>query len=124
MSRSSWNHKSNPFGLHAIRWGAVLTALLGWQWVGSSSNTSNFFFSKPTTVALRIFDGFANGTLIADTAVTSMEVILGFTLGIALGAALGLVLWWNVTLGRALRPFVVVLASIPIFVPYAGMPDA
>jgi NitT/TauT family transport system permease protein len=93
----------------------MLVVLLLWQAAGSSSPKAHFFYSTPIEVISRLFQELVSGTLLADTAVTCEEVLLGFSTGLVAGFALGLLLWWYGSLGRAMRPFVIALASVPVF---------
>jgi NitT/TauT family transport system permease protein len=107
-NRSQWT-------LQTLRWGLLLLVVLFWQWIGGYSPKTHFFYSTPLAVISRLFQELTTGTLLADAAATCEEVFFGFLLGVLVGSAIGLVLWWFVILGRAVRPFIIALASIPVF---------
>ena len=101
--------------IQSIRWGLVVALLLLWQWAGSSSDKSHFFYSTPIEVVSRLFQELVHGGLVADTAATCEEVLLGSLCGLLTGFALGLAFWWFQSLGQAIQPLIIGLASIPVF---------
>jgi NitT/TauT family transport system permease protein len=98
-----------------LRWLPVLSLIFCWQWAGASSAKAHFFYSTPLEVISKLFYALTRGTILGDAAATLEEVLIGSVAGLLVGFALALALWWLRSLGEALEPIVIALASVPIF---------
>ena len=88
-------------------------ALLGfWQWA-SGRLIRTIYVSRPSDIAVRLYQAFASGEILPDLATTAEELVLGYLIGVASGMAVG---YW---LGRAPRlaaifePYVMAFYGIP-----------
>jgi NitT/TauT family transport system permease protein len=93
----------------------LLLFLTVWYLFGSSSKERRFFYSTPADVVLTAWSCIVDGTLPNNMFVTGFEAISGFILGNLVGAALGISLWYSRTLAVVARPYLVALASLPVF---------
>ena len=86
--------------------------LVGWQWA-SGRLIREIYVSKPTHIAVRLYEVFASGEIWPHLATTARELALGYVIGVALGVAGG---YW---LGRAPRaasifePYVMAFYGVP-----------
>jgi NitT/TauT family transport system permease protein len=83
-----------------------------WQWA-SGRLIRTIYVSRPTDIAVRLYQVFASGEILPDLATTAEELVLGYLIGVAFGMAAG---YW---LGRAPRlaaifePYVMAFYGIP-----------
>src|ERR1700691_4595962 len=64
----------------AILPGIVL--LLFWQWA-SGRLIRTIYISRPTDIALRLYQAFATGEILPDLATTAEELVVGYVVGVA-----------------------------------------
>lgn len=86
--------------------------LLFWQWA-SGRLIREIYVSKPTAIAVRLWDVFASGEIWPHLAVTFRELVLGYGIGVALGLAGG---YWLARAPRAARivePYVMAFYGVP-----------
>jgi NitT/TauT family transport system permease protein len=103
-----------PLGTRALlAWQAVVFVLLLGAWELASYLTDPTWISRPTLVAVRLFELF-QGEIYKHLAVTLGEIIQGVLLGGFLGSLGGLWLGNAKFLGTLLRPMVVTLYNIPL----------
>lgn len=74
---------------------------------------SQFFWSKPSDIAVTMFVFMTEGTAWVDTWFTARATLIGFVAGSALGAAIGLSLWWSDNVARVAEPFIIVFNAVP-----------
>lgn len=92
----------------------VVVAILGvWEIGVRAGWISQFFWSKPSDIAVTMYVFMTQGTAWIDTWFTFRATIFGFVGGSLLGAAIGLTLWWSDNLARVSEPFIVVFNAIP-----------
>ncbi|MEH2514192.1 NitT/TauT family transport system permease protein [Nitrobacteraceae bacterium AZCC 1564] len=72
-----------------------------------------YLYGQPTGVWRELVKGFASGTLLYDSWVTTQETVLGFLIGSLAGTAAGLLLWLTPTGAAVLRPLMVALNGLP-----------
>lgn len=97
---------------------AVLPLLFffgAWQLLTVGDSRRAFFFGSPGAYLTAFFDGLVRGNLLWDTLVTGAEAVIGFLVGNSVGAVAGFMLWKAPTVSRALRPYIIVLGSAPLF---------
>lgn len=86
-----------------------------WQWVGSISPRMFFLYGSPASVISTLVSELGRHEFWGDIATTSMEVAGGLVIGNCLGTSLALLLWRYPRVSEISRPYVIALASIPIF---------
>lgn len=99
-----------------VRWlqlGLLLTILLGWEFSVRLGWVDAFFFSKPSDIALRIYEWFRSGEVYRHLWITLAETVLAFTSGTLVGVAFGLWLALSPTAAAVLDPFLKALNSVP-----------
>jgi len=89
--------------------------LLFWEYYSSLDSTNLFLFSSPSYVFNSLFENIKNGILINDFIITSIEVIVGFTIGNVLGSVLGMSLWLSPKVAKISHPYIITIGAIPIF---------
>jgi len=99
-----------------VRWlqlGLLLALLLGWELSVRLGWVDAFFFSKPSDIALRIYDWFRSGEVYRHLWITLAETVLAFASGTLIGVAFGLWLALSPTAAAVLDPFLKALNSVP-----------
>ncbi|MDX6404658.1 MAG: NitT/TauT family transport system permease protein [Blastocatellia bacterium] len=86
-----------------------------WYLVTSGSERRTFFFGSPYLYLVSLLNGILTGSLLKDTFVTGSEAVIGFLIGNVTGAVAGFMLWKSPKTSRALRPYIIVLGSAPLF---------
>jgi NitT/TauT family transport system permease protein len=106
--------------LNAARAVLVVVIIAIWEILGASSPDVKFAIGRPSLVAHEFALLADNGLLFKSTYITAYEVVVGFILGVLCGTAFGLALWFRPFIGEVCRPFVVIVASIPVvaFAPF------
>lgn len=97
--------------------GAVLAAqlglgaavVLGWEFGGADE----FFFSKPSDIAVRIVEWFASGSIWDHLGITLTEAALALVIGTTSGLVAGFSLARFRFLGAVFDPFIKVLNAVP-----------
>ena len=90
--------------------GAVL--LLLWQWI-SGRVIRTIYISKPTDIAVRLYQVFASGEIYPDLLTTGQELILGYLIGAAAGVVTGYTLARSPRLAAIFEPYVMAFYGIP-----------
>jgi NitT/TauT family transport system permease protein len=96
--------------LLALLPGIVL--LLFWQWA-SGRLIRTIYVSRPSDIALRLYQAFATGEILPDLATTAEELVLGYVFGVALGVLGGYVLGRTPRLAAIFEPYVMAFYGIP-----------
>lgn len=112
LPESKRHHAARLLGLQ-VCFLAVLGA--GWQLGVNFIESGAFFFGSPVGIAREFHNLLLSGGLIRHIAVTAFEALTGFLIGITLGTAVGLALWGSRTTYELLRPYLIVLGSVPVF---------
>ena len=89
--------------------------LAAWQWGVEGSQRLEFLFASPALVGQAALDELGHREIWHDIFVTLGEAVLGLFFGTLLGTAAGLLLWGNGKIDAITRPYIVFIASIPIF---------
>ena len=74
-----------------------------------------FFFGRPSRIAVYIASRLFDGSLEADSAATVIEAVCGFLIGNIAGILVGLALWYSKVAFEVSRPFITALGSAPMF---------
>jgi putative riboflavin transport system permease protein len=93
---------------------SILLLLLVWQLLAWFGGFPSFILPTPEQVGVRFGQALLDGSLLHNTAVTLMEVLLGLALGVSVATVLGYLLARSVNLERLLSPYIVASQSIPI----------
>jgi len=86
-----------------------------WQAVTSFWEDYEFYLGSPGGFIRGMAAGISDGTLLADAGITATEAMLGFAAGTTMGTMAGLGLWLYWPAREALKPYLVVVGSVPIF---------
>ena len=93
---------------------ALLVALLGvWELLAYLGVIDVFLMSKPSKIAITLYELFASGNMLTHVLTTLYETVLGFIIATVLGTTIALALWWSDFLRQVLEPYLVVLNSLP-----------
>ena len=93
----------------------LLAFILVWEFWIASTERGQFFFASPSLVAKRLFLDIMSGELLWHIGITGAEAACGFFLGNLVGISIGLSLWLVPPLARVVQPYIVALASVPVF---------
>ncbi|WP_084531269.1 ABC transporter permease [Nocardia miyunensis] len=96
----------------AMRIVVIVAVLAVWQLV-SGTLIPDYAISRPTEVAVSLWDTLISSKGWIDIWATTVEVVVGFGLGILFGAVLGLLLGSFTTAGRVLEPLMAAINGIP-----------
>jgi NitT/TauT family transport system permease protein len=89
-------------------------AALGlWQAGTTYGLLDKFFFSRPSDVARRVWDMFAQGTVWAHLGTTVLEALLSFAIGVIAGVLFGFLLARRPTLAAVCDPYLKIANSLP-----------
>jgi NitT/TauT family transport system permease protein len=88
-------------------------AVFGFWQLASGTLIDSFWISSPAAIIAFLWNGFASGQLIRQSAVTFYEASIGFAIGAAGGIAAGLVLAMADTARRILAPYFMALYGMP-----------
>ncbi|MBR6737891.1 MAG: ABC transporter permease [Clostridia bacterium] len=92
----------------------LLVVLLGvWELLAHLGVIDVFLMSKPSQIAVTLYDLFASGNMLTHVLTTLYETVAGFLIATFLGTIIALALWWSETLRKVLEPYIVVLNSLP-----------
>jgi len=96
-------------------WQVLLgVALLGtWQGLVGAGVLDKFFFSRPSEVAMRVWQWLVTGMLGEHLAVTLLEAFLSFTIGAGAGIGLGFLLARVGWLAELLDPYIRIANALP-----------
>ena len=100
--------------------------LAGWQWGPGLLGMPEFVLPKLSRVMEEGVAMWHNANLVEHTAITTLEIIIGFGLGALLGVAIGVALGLSPTTEAMLSPYILALqiapkvAFAPLFVMWLG----
>jgi NitT/TauT family transport system permease protein len=96
-------------------WLPLVVFLALWQILAGTSDERRFFYSTPLDVGSTLWHDIADGSLPRHAGVTASEALVGFVLGNLIGAVIGISLWYFESVARISKPYLVALASFPVF---------
>jgi NitT/TauT family transport system permease protein len=99
------------------RWLGLFSIILGifaWEYLVRLSGLPRFILPSPLDVWKRLLESLADGSLLYNTGVTLLEVMLGLLLGVSLATVLGYSVAKSRSLERVLAPYLVASQAIPI----------
>ncbi|GAA3547223.1 hypothetical protein GCM10022222_33540 [Amycolatopsis ultiminotia] len=107
-SRTGWGNGR----VVAARIGVIVLVLAAWQ-VVSGTLIPAYAISKPTEVAVALWQVLTSPSGWTDIGTTTFEVAIGFGLGVVAGTVLGLLLGTFPVAGRVLEPLIAAINGIP-----------
>ncbi len=93
---------------------SLLLGLLAWWLAAQTAGLPAFILPSPGQVWLRFLSSVADGSLLANTAATLLEVLLGLALGVSLATILGYLVAKSRALERVLSPYLVASQAVPL----------
>jgi NitT/TauT family transport system permease protein len=93
---------------------SLATFLVGWKLVTLIGGYPDFILPAPEVVAERALRAIGSGVLWEHTAVTVLEVVLGFAVGTGVALLTGIALGKSVLIERVLSPYIVAAQAVPI----------
>jgi NitT/TauT family transport system permease protein len=89
-----------------------LALLAFWQW-SSGRLIKEIYISKPTEVAVRLYELFSSGEIYPHLWTTGEELVLGYVIGVAGGILGGYALGRSPRLARIFEPYVMAFYGVP-----------
>jgi NitT/TauT family transport system permease protein len=93
---------------------SLIAALLLWWLVTCTAGLPAFILPSPGQVAVRFWKALADGSLLSNTAVTLMEVLLGLLVGTLAAVVLGYAIAKSRLFERMVAPYMVATQAVPI----------
>lgn len=93
---------------------SVLLALLFWQGLVKWAGLPPYILPSPLRVAQRFWLAMIDGSLLRNSSITLVEVLLGLVAGVSLATLFGYLIGKSPTLERLLSPYLVASQAIPI----------
>lgn len=102
-------------GIALLVWqvGVGVAVLALWQLLATTGLVDPFFVSRPTDIAVRVWQWLVSGTIWPDLAVTLEEALLAFVIGAALGVTCGFTLARLPRVSLVLNPYIRMLNALP-----------
>lgn len=99
--------------IHVIRISLLVFFLAFWELSARMGWVDAFIVSSPTRVVATLRKLYESGDLWLHLGTSTLETVVGFTLGTVLGTLIAIGLWWSDFLSRILEPYLVVLNALP-----------
>jgi NitT/TauT family transport system permease protein len=93
---------------------SLVTGLLGWHLIARLSGLPAFILPTPLDVWRSFVRAAADGSLLSNTLVTLLEILLGLLAGVVLATVLGYVVAKSRLLENLLSPFLVASQAVPL----------
>ena len=93
---------------------SILSLVLLWQITVALAGFPAFILPSPLLVLQRFLRAVQEGSLLAHTGFTLLEVVLGLAIGVSIATLLGYLLARSIRIERALSPYIVASQSVPI----------
>jgi len=94
--------------------GSLFAGLLCWQLTVSLSGLPAFILPAPVDVWSRFSRAITDGSLLINSGVTLVEVLLGLLSGVTFATALGYLLAKSLSIERILSPYIIASQAVPI----------
>ncbi|HEY7060184.1 MAG TPA: ABC transporter permease [Chloroflexota bacterium] len=107
--RPVWRTRSVQ--VNAARIAVAAAILLAWEFAVEGQN--EVFFSKPSLVAQKLVELFAQGKIWQHIQITVTEIFFGYLIGAAFGLVVGALLGRSKALSDVFQPFILMFYSIP-----------
>ncbi|MBN8891707.1 MAG: ABC transporter permease [Rhodospirillales bacterium 70-18] len=99
------------------RWAILVLFLAGWEAASTYGVIDEFFYARPSTIAMRLYDwiteGTSEGPLWYHLWVTMEEAMIGFAVGAVAGVLVGIALGRNRMAADIFSIYIKVINSIP-----------
>jgi NitT/TauT family transport system permease protein len=89
-----------------------LAFLLFWQWA-SGRLIKELYVSKPTAIAVRLYELFSSGEIYPHLWTTGQELVFGYVIGVAGGVMGGYALGRSPRLARIFEPYLMAFYGVP-----------
>lgn len=99
--------------IHVLRISLLVFFLAFWELSARLGWVDAFVVSSPTRVMATLRKLYASGDLWLHLGTSTLETVVGFTLGTVLGTLIAIGLWWSDFVSRILEPYLVVLNALP-----------
>ncbi len=93
---------------------SVALFLAAWEAIFLVVPLNKLFISKPSLIALGLWDLIESGDLLRDLAVSAIPFAYGFIAAVIVGVSVGVVMGWRVRVGYALDPLMTVFYASPL----------
>ncbi|OAN61009.1 ABC transporter permease [Balneola sp. EhC07] len=95
----------------------LLIVLVGvlWEILASQFNQFKFLLGSPSSVGQELVALIINENFFYHFFLTGSEALVGFLIGTSLGTTCGLLLWYSEFTSKVMKPFIIVMGSIPVF---------
>jgi NitT/TauT family transport system permease protein len=97
----------------ALQVGVFVLVFGSWEILSATETIDPFFYSRPSAIALQIWDWLRHGYIWPHLAVTLLEAMLAFVIGSALGIIAGLALARVDLLAAIFDPYIRILNALP-----------
>jgi NitT/TauT family transport system permease protein len=111
-SASTRRKASRPMVL-ALQLATFAALMLAWELLSRTGTIDPFFYSRPSDIALRVWQWLVTGFIWEHLAVTLVEALLAFALGTLLGIAFGLAFARIDLLAAVFDPYIRILNALP-----------
>jgi NitT/TauT family transport system permease protein len=97
----------------AAQIGLAVVVVAGWELCARAGILDEFFFSKPSDIAVRAIGWFGTGYIWEHLRITLLEAVLALTIGGVLGLAIGFLLARVEFVAAVLEPYIKILNALP-----------
>ena len=97
----------------AMQVGFFVLTMVGWELMSSTGLLDVFFFSKPSLIAVRMWDWLSSGFIYEHLFTTLIEALLAFIIGTVLGVIFGLTFARVRLLAAVFNPYIRVFNALP-----------
>jgi len=93
---------------------SIILGIFAWEYFVRLSGIQRFILPSPTDVWKRLVESLADGSLLYNTSITLLEVLLGLLVGVTLATVLGYSVAKSRSLEKVLAPYLVASQAIPV----------
>ena len=93
---------------------SVMLFFVAWEAIFLVVPFNKLFISKPSLIAVGLWDLIESGDLLRDLAVSAVPFVYGFVAAVIVGVSVGVVMGWRVRVGYALDPLMTVFYASPL----------
>ena len=113
LASASVRRKAASHVVVALQIVTFLALMAAWQALSAAKILDPFFFSRPSDIALRIWEWLSSGFIWEHLAVTLIEALLAFALGTLFGVAFGLAFARVELLAAVFDPYIRIFNALP-----------
>jgi NitT/TauT family transport system permease protein len=113
LASTSVRRRTGSHVIIALQIVTFLALMAAWQTLSAAKILDPFFFSRPSDIALRIWEWLASGFIWEHLAVTLIEALLAFALGTLFGVAFGLAFARVELLAAVFDPYIRIFNALP-----------